>query len=57
VQITPPTPFTMELPEATITLPRYQHADIPIVTTRQSGFDGPITFTAKGGQLATRRRA
>src|SRR5262249_53661796 len=34
------------------TLARYQTADIPIVTTRAPGFDGPIAFTATGGQLA-----
>jgi hypothetical protein len=54
VQITPPAPFTMELPEKSITLPRYQRANIPIVTTRIAGFDGPIAFNAKGGQLADR---
>jgi len=52
VQITPPAPFTLELPEQQITLPRYQRADIPVTTTRSGGFDGPITITAKGGQLA-----
>ncbi len=52
VQVTPPAPFTVELPEALVTLGRYQHADFPIVTTRVPGFDGPITFSAKGGQIA-----
>ncbi len=52
VQITPPAPFTFELPEQLITLPRYQSSPIPVVTTRVAGFDGPITFTAVGGQLA-----
>jgi hypothetical protein len=52
VQITPPSPFTFELPEDTITLPRYQSSQIPVVTTRVAGFDGPITFQAAGGQLA-----
>jgi hypothetical protein len=51
VQVTPTAPFTIELTEALVTLARYQHADIPIVTTRVAGFDGPITFTARGGQL------
>src|SRR5205085_11876117 len=49
VQVTPPAPFTVELPETLVTLGRYQHADFPIVTTRVPGFDGPITFSAKGG--------
>src|SRR5205823_4525573 len=52
VQVTPPAPFTFELPEKEITLARYQTADIPITTTRAPGFDGPIAFTATGGQLA-----
>ncbi|HEY1191738.1 MAG TPA: hypothetical protein VGE74_29165 [Gemmata sp.] len=52
VQITPPSPFTFELPETEVTLPRYQTAPIPVTTTRSDGFDGPIAFTAVGGQLA-----
>jgi len=52
VQITPQAPFTFELSEKEITLPRYQTADLRIVTTRVPGFDGPIRFEAKGGQLA-----
>ncbi|MBA4187123.1 MAG: hypothetical protein C0467_03810 [Planctomycetaceae bacterium] len=51
VQITPPSPFTFSLPEETITLPRYQTAPIPVVTTRIAEFDGPISFRAIGGQL------
>jgi hypothetical protein len=52
VQVTPPSPFTVELPESVVTLGRYQHADFPVVTTRVPGFDGPITFSATGGQIA-----
>jgi hypothetical protein len=52
VQVTPPAPFEVELPEPAVTLARYQHADFPVVTTRRPGFAGPITFTATGGQLA-----
>jgi hypothetical protein len=52
VQVTPPSPFTLELPEPVVTLPRYQKVPIPVVTTRVPGFDGPISFAAKGGQLA-----
>lgn len=55
LQITPPAPFTMELPEKSIALPRYQKAGVPIVTTRDKGFAEPIAFTAKGGQLADKR--
>jgi hypothetical protein len=52
VFVTPPVPFTFELPKAVVTLPRYQSAPIPVVTTRIPDFDGPIRFTATGGQLA-----
>ena len=52
LQVTEAAPFTVELAEPTVTLPRYQQAAIPLVTTRKSGFDAPITFTARGGQIA-----
>jgi hypothetical protein len=52
LQITEPAPFTVEVAEPNVVLPRYQHAAIPLVTTRQPGFDSPISFTARGGQLA-----
>jgi hypothetical protein len=52
LQVTESAPFTVELAEPTVTLVRYQHADIPLVTTRKAGFDAPISFTARGGQLA-----
>jgi hypothetical protein len=50
--VTEPAPFTVELAETSVTLPRYQHAEIPLALTRRPGFDAPITFTARGGQLA-----
>jgi hypothetical protein len=52
LQVTPPSFFTFELPEPRVTLGRYQHADFPLAVTRAKGFDGPIAFGAKGGQLA-----
>ena len=52
IQITPPSPFTFELPEQLISVCRYQSAPIPVVTTRVTGFDGPIHFHGFGGQLA-----
>jgi hypothetical protein len=51
LQVTPPSFFTFELPEALVTLGRYQHADFPIMATRTQGFAGPLTFKAKGGQI------
>ncbi|MCE9524493.1 MAG: PPC domain-containing protein [Planctomycetales bacterium] len=50
VQITPPTPFTVELASNNFTLPRYQHADVPIQVGRIVGFDGAIDFLATGTQ-------
>ncbi len=52
LQITPPSSFAFDLPEPTLTLGRYQHVDVPILTSRSQGFDGPIHFRAEGGQLA-----
>ncbi len=52
VQVTPASPFTMELPEPQLTLARYQHVEYPIVIDRVADFKGPITFSAKGGQIA-----
>lgn len=55
LQITPPSPFDFELKADLVQLPKYQTADIPIVTRRQPGFASPITFRAKGGQLGDER--
>jgi hypothetical protein len=52
LQVTPPSFFTFELPAPLATLGRYQHVDFPLSVARKKGFDGPITFSARGGQLA-----
>jgi hypothetical protein len=52
LQVTPPSFFAFELPQPLATLGRYQHVDFPMKVSRSKGFDGPITFSAKGGQLA-----
>ena len=52
VQVMQPTPFTFELPESLVTLGRYQNVDFPITVKRANGFNGPIQYVAKGGQLA-----
>jgi hypothetical protein len=49
--VTPPASFTFDLPDASVTLARYLHADFPIATTRTAGFDGPITFATRGGPV------
>ena len=51
LQITPPAPFDMQLPEASVLVTKYVDGKFPIVTTRSSGFASPITFTALGGQI------
>ena len=55
LQVTPPSPFDVELAAELVKLPKYQTADLPIVTRRQPGFTSPITFSAKGGQLGNER--
>jgi hypothetical protein len=51
VVVTPAAPFDFVLPEAKMVLPRYQSKPFPVETTRVAGFDGPITFEVRGGQL------
>ncbi|MBL8826849.1 MAG: hypothetical protein JNM18_07660 [Planctomycetaceae bacterium] len=55
LQIAPPTPFSVELPQPEVTLVRYLSIDVPIQTTRVTGFKSPITFKARGGQLGEER--
>jgi hypothetical protein len=56
LQITPPVPFTVELAEPQLTLPRYLQATTTITTTREPGFTAPISFTALGGQVGHERQ-
>lgn len=49
--VTPPAPFTFELPESTVDLPRFLHAGFPIVVGRSPGFRAPIAFAARGGPI------
>lgn len=51
VQVTPPAPYTIEFPEQVVVLPRFQSVAFPAVITRVAGFDGPLSFEAKGGQI------
>lgn len=55
LMVTPAVPFTVELPESVVLLPRFQTAEFPITTTRAAGFSAPITFTVKGGQIGDER--
>lgn len=51
VLVTPPSPFTFELPDRLVVLPRYLEAPFRLETTRTDGFAAPITFVARGGTL------
>ena len=51
ILVTPPSPFTFELPERLVVLPRYLEARFRLETSRVAGFDGPISFVARGGSL------
>jgi hypothetical protein len=51
LQVTPPSPFSVELPEPTITLVRFLSAEFPIHTARRGGYAGELSFKAVGGQL------
>ena len=58
LMITPPAPFSIELPEALIVLTKYQTASFPIGTQRlvEKGFDSPIVFRATGGQIGVQEQ-
>ena len=56
LQVVPAIPFTVELAEPLVTLPRYQQVTATIVTTREPGFAEPIAFTALGGQCGEERQ-
>lgn len=49
--ITPPAPFDVRIPEANLLITKYIDGEFPIVTTRTTEFDSPISFTAQGGQI------
>ncbi len=53
LQITPPAPFTVEVPIAELLMTKYQTASFPIETSRANGFTSPISFMATGGQIGT----
>ncbi|MFM7071178.1 MAG: hypothetical protein ACKO38_05215, partial [Planctomycetota bacterium] len=49
LQITPSSPFGVDLAEAEVVLPRYLQAPLKIETPRVAGFSDSITFRATGG--------
>ncbi|GIT31883.1 MAG: hypothetical protein Ct9H300mP1_39290 [Planctomycetaceae bacterium] len=51
VVVLPTSPFDFELASPLVTLPRYQTAKVNVKTTRIAGFESPIRFVARGGEL------
>jgi hypothetical protein len=51
ILVTPRSPYTFELPDRSVVLPRYLEATFRLETARAAGFDAPITFAARGGTL------
>jgi hypothetical protein len=51
ILVTPPSLYTFELPDRSVTLPRYLETAFRLEITRAAGFDAPITFIARGGSL------
>lgn len=49
--VLPASPFDFEVVAPLVTLPRYQWTEFQIKTTRVAGFESPITFVARGGEL------
>lgn len=55
VVVLPKSPYDFEVKTPLVTLPRYSETSFEIETTRVDGFDAPITFVARGGQLEQNR--
>ncbi len=53
LQITPPAPFSVDLPFAELLNTKYLQTGFPIETTRVPGFQSPISFSVSGGQIGT----
>jgi hypothetical protein len=51
LMVTPPAPFTFELPDTVVTLARYQSSAFPLETKQFAELDGPITFASRGGPV------
>ena len=49
--VLPASPFDFEVVKPLVTLPRYQTTSFQVKTTRVAGFESPIRFVARGGEL------
>jgi hypothetical protein len=51
ILVSPPSPYTFELPDQSVTLPRYLETTFRLAITRVGGYEAPIGFVAHGGSL------
>src|SRR5262249_35214588 len=51
ILVSPPSPYTFELPDQSVTLPRYLETTFRLAITRVGGDEAPIGFVAHGGSL------
>jgi len=56
LMVTPPAPYSIDLPENSIILTKYQTSSFPIETTRDDGFDSPIRFHVAGDQIGVKEQ-
>ena len=49
--VLPAFPFDFDVAQPLVTLPRYQTTTFQVKATRAAGFDSPIRFAARGGEL------
>ena len=55
VVVTQPTPYDFGISTEVVELPRFLHTTFEIETTRTGGFEKPISFIARGGELEKER--
>ncbi|MDP7016841.1 MAG: PPC domain-containing protein [Pirellulaceae bacterium] len=55
VLVLPPAPFDFDPADLRVVMPRFGHREFVVKTTRRDGFDKPIRFVARGGQLEHNR--
>ena len=56
LMVTPPAPFSLTLPEASVILTKYQTGTFPVLTRYETGFTSPIHFEVSGGQIGVREQ-
>lgn len=56
LMVTIPAPYSIDLPEKSIILTKYQTSNFPIETTRDDGFDSLIRFHVAGDQIGVKEQ-